>query len=363
MVSICCLAGGWLLAVQTSHAQLPRSGSFVMQDFPMDDEMSFSYSPDERELEGFRAGVSDEMGMRPEPDWSHSMMGADFGMGCPPRWYAVAEAFAMRRQGDSNYTLSNGGRFDSFDYELAGRATIGRTYDCLDGWEVSFLGPFQWDQQINTFSDGNLQTFLLPGVGLTENDFSAFNNADVHTQYRSSRLLSGEFNRRWWGWDVFSLKLGARYVRIEEGVDLFSLSGNEFGMFSSEMTNNLGLVQLGIDMMAPLGPWTFGAKLNGAIGINFNTGDAFLRNAGQTVIDNGSSSEEFAFLVEAGVFGIYRLTDRISLHAGYEAWYVWGLALPVDQRYSPVNFNTALSYYEKGDLFYHGGTLGVEFVW
>src|SRR5690606_19804054 len=105
--------------------------------------------------------------------------------------------------------------------------------------------------------------------------------------------------------------------------DLFSLSGNEFGMFSSEMTNDLGLVQLGIDMMAPLGPWTFGAKLNGAVGINFNTGDAFLRNAGQTVIDNGSSSEEFAFLAEAGVFGIYRLTDSISLHAGYEAWYVW----------------------------------------
>jgi hypothetical protein len=200
-------------------------------------------------------------------------------------------------------------------------------------------------------------------VGLAPEDFSAFNNANFHQQYRNSRLLSGEFNRRWWGWDVFSLKLGARYLRIEEGVDLLSFTDDQFGIFSSEMTNNLGMVQLGFDMMSPLGPWTFGAKINGAIGINFNTGDAFLRNDGRTVLDNGSSSEELAFLAEAGVFAIYRLTDQISLHAGYEAWYVWGLALPVDQRFSPVHFDTALSYYEKGDLFYHGGTLGVEFVW
>jgi hypothetical protein len=374
------MAGAWILLAEAALGQLPRPRNLANHDFSVEDERAFGHSFTSTEpthasvmddsighsftsTEPTHASVMDGSILHDEAAWGSGKFVGDFGMGCPPRWYAVAEAFALRRQGDSNFSLSNGDRFDSHDYDLAGRVTIGRTYDCLDGWEASYAGPFRWSQRLGSVSDGNLQTFLLPGIGLTEGDFAAFNNADVHLQRRTSSLHSGEINRRWWGWDVFSLKIGARYLRIEEDIELLSFSGNDFGAFSSEYQNNLGLAQLGIDMMSPLGPWTFGAKLNGGIGVNFNSGDAVLVNNNRTVLNNGSSSEHFAFLLEAGIFSIYRLTERISLHAGYEAWYVWGLALPTDQQLSPMHFDSGLSYYERGDLFYHGGTLGVEIVW
>jgi hypothetical protein len=116
-----------------------------MNDIPMEDEVVFTNPL--MDHAGAKVQVVDEMGMHPEPDWNSYPAGADFGMGCPPRWYAIGEAFALRRQGDSNFSLSNGGRFDSFDYELAGRITVGRTYDCLDGWEAWTLDFWSQDQR------------------------------------------------------------------------------------------------------------------------------------------------------------------------------------------------------------------------
>ncbi len=365
MASLFLFVGMGLLFEPSAEGQiLPRRGSVVMHDLPMgdmDDEVIFT-----NPLiggEGASMSVSDPMGMEPQGDWGLMSGGADFGLGCPPRTYAIAEAFALRREGNSNFSLSSGGRFDSYDYDLAGRITIGRTYDCLDGWEASYAGPFRWKQEFTSFSDGNLQTFLLPGRALTDGDFAAFNNADSHRQTRTSELHSGEVSRRWWGWDVFSMKLGARYLRVEEGYELFSQSGGGFGTFQRDFQNDIGLVQLGIDMMAPLGPWTFGAKVNGGVGINFNSGSLLLADNGGVTLDNSNSSEQFAFLIEAGLFSIYRLTDRVSIHAGYEAWYLWGVATPYGQDNTPVNFDSGLSYYERDDIFYHGGTLGLEIVW
>jgi hypothetical protein len=361
VVCLIVLPGILILWTEVADAQLLRPRNVATYDVGVEDEITYHGAM--VHAEPTQASVMDDTVFASEPDWGSPVLGGDGFMGCPPRWYAVAEAFALRRNGDSNVTLSNGGRFGGYDYELAGRATIGRTYDCLDGWEASYAGPFLWSQRQGAISDGELQAFLLPGVGLSADDLSAFRNADMHRQYRSSTLHSGEINRRWWGWDVFSLKVGARYLRIEEKFELLSNAGNEFGDFSTGYQNHVGLGQIGLDLMAPVGPWTFGAKVNGGIGLNFNSGEVLLSNNDRRVLGNSSSDEQIAFLAELGIFSIYRLTERISLHAGYEAWYIWGLALPSDQQYAPLNFDSGLSYYERGDLFYHGGTLGVEIVW
>ena len=39
---------------------------------------------------------------------------------------------------------------------------------------------------------------------------------------------------------------------------------------------------------------------------------------------------QFAFLAEAGYFANFRLTQRITLWAGYEAWYVYGIAIDIE---------------------------------
>lgn len=290
----------------------------------------------------------------------------DFVFGCPSSLFGHVEAFALNREGDSGASLSDNFGLGGFGYERGARVTVGRAYDCLDGWELSFVGPFKWDLR-GEFTGNAVNSRFLPAGGLTGADVSAFVNTAFQRQRFTSELNSFEFNKKWWGWDVISTSVGLRYVNIREKLNLFSVGsapGADQGLFSIDTNNHLAGIQFGAELYQPIGNrWSFGGKLKlGPYG-TFSDKRTRLTNAGLQIINNDADRAQLAFLGEGGFFANFRLTQRITLWAGYEAWYVYGVALAAEQAFVPMSPQTGTSTKKDGDIFYHGGTAGVQYAW
>jgi hypothetical protein len=296
------------------------------------------------------------------PSYAHgelSDLGAD--LSCPRSWYGRAEAFFLDREGDDGVPLSDAVVRDDFGYELAGRFTFGKMRDCLDGWEFSFAGPFQWTESGQAAGSSlNSNLMSIDGVAV-----SAFNGASFQREVYESRLNSFEVSRKWWGWDVISISLGTRYLNLNEKVNFDSIgAGGEIGQFRVRTDNDLVGLQGGLELILPMGPrLSFGSKLKLGPYANFADGQIGLSNAGTVQFLNGEDDVELSFLGELGYYLNYRITPRVSLRAGYEVWYLYGVALASDQAIVPLSINTGRMLKHREDVFYHGGTAGLQVIW
>ena len=68
----------------------------------------------------------------------------DCYMPCEPAYYGIAEALFMNRT-NSGFTRRADFAMDDFDWELGARFTLGRRFDCVDGYELVYAGGFHWD--------------------------------------------------------------------------------------------------------------------------------------------------------------------------------------------------------------------------
>jgi len=287
-------------------------------------------------------------------------------VGCPSVGYAHASALYMIRRGNRGATLSAGSnsqRFQlgSFDYAMGTRATIGRKYDCLDGWEFSWIGPHEWTMR-GQMSGTSLDPLItgVNGVGLT-----AFQNATFHSQSYTSKFNSFELLRKSWGWDVITQTVGVRYINIEEEFRLDSINASgDTGLLALDTNNHLVGLQYGLDLLYPCGDrWVFAAKGKvGAFG-NLADFDLLLQNQGGYNQINDAHEGEFSLLGEWGAYLNYHLTPCISAHLGYEFSYIWGLALAYEQVGSTLTPFSGKNVQTDGDTLYHGATAGFDIVW
>ena len=280
-------------------------------------------------------------------------------------WYGTGEALYMQREGDRRFSLSRNAFLSDFDYELGGRITIGRLLDCVNGYEVVYTGPFDWDRQGTVTGTANLQSNFFPSGGFTAADLTAFNNADVHSQAWRAQMQSFEVNRRWWTWDVISTMIGFRYVDYEEDFAFVSTrNAVGTGIFSESVDNQMVGAQVGADMLYPV-------SLRGNVGIrgkagvyaNFDERSSILLNAGNVVINNGDDSVDVAGLIEMGVFANYHIVPSIRVTAGYEFWYMPGIATIPEQQVISVTPSSGTTVFNDDDLFIHGGSLGVQILY
>jgi hypothetical protein len=287
-------------------------------------------------------------------------LGADCGMGCPPTWRTRAEVLMLNREGEAGATASAAFSLGDFDYTEGGRITVDRKYDCSLGWEIVYTGLFDFEEEGTRAGAGTLDSLFQT----TTVNVSAFNGANLHQQLYRSRLQSVEFSEKWWGWDVFTTMVGVRYVNVEEDFFFGSIdANNDIGVFSIETDNHMFGPQLGIEMLYPLGRWSFDSMLKGALFANVGESNVFLSNAGIVQFDNFVEDVEFGALIEYGMYMRYSLTERVSVRAGYEILWVYGPGLVTEQASNPIHGATGASFVGQGDVFYHGGTLGVEIVW
>lgn len=279
--------------------------------------------------------------------------------GCPDSYYVHTEYLYFDREGRENVSLSTGFTVEDFDYQSGGRVTVGRRFDCLSGWEISGVGHFEWDE-FNQVVGGPFNLTLGPAGGV---NLSAFNGAVLHRQEYQTELDSVELLRRRWGWDVISVSQGLRYVRVEEEFRLSSINAaGDVGVLRSKTENNFAGYQLGIDLFYPTGNFTLAGKLKGGLYANLIDHNFSLVNAG-VGFQNSSDSVEFGSLVETGLHSIYHVTDNLSFRAGYELWWLYGVATAPQQPGGIISPLTGRNTDADESVFYHGASVGVELIW
>lgn len=288
--------------------------------------------------------------------------------GCDVSWYLNYEALWLRREGDDRFTLTRFARLPKFDYELGefgGRVTAGRLFDCHNGVEAVYTGPYEWNRQVARNVVGNVDSVFVPSGGYDATTINAFNDADRHVQAWQARLNSYEVNRTWWTWDVVQTLVGLRYVDYQEDYSLSTTrAGVGEGFLLENIRNRAVGPQIGGQLFRPASLRTsYGVRGKAAALANFNSGNTFMTNAGNLVLDAGDNSVDFAGLIEMGAFVNYQVVPSVRLTAGYEFWYLPQFATVPEQGLSRINPGTGTSISNEDDLFLHGGSVGVQILY
>ncbi len=289
-----------------------------------------------------------------------SCMGSCF----PTPRYLIVDALYFDREA-SITPASSGFALSPFDYELGARITIGTRFDGEYGTELTFVGPFQWNDSIRSNSAaGALNTLFTPGAGLNAGNFTAFNNANFHQQTQDSSLNSIELNKTFWGWDVISFSAGMRYVRFEDDFQFLSNSAGQAGRYSLNINNQLIGAQVGTELFYDIGARTslsVRAKLGGFA--NYHNGGATLVNNGATVLFTSDDDTDFSGLFELGGTAHWEIGDCFRFRAGYEMWVISDLATTQENVTPVVAQTTGTNLRNDEDLLFHGLSLGLEIFW
>lgn len=291
-----------------------------------------------------------------------------FTPGCDVSWYIGYEALWLRREGDENFSLTQFTRMPEFDYELGefgGRITAGRLFDCTNGIEGVYTGPYKWRRTANVTGPGNLDSRFFPTDGLDGGDIDSFNDANQHVQTYETRFSSYEVNRTWWTWDVLQTMVGLRYIDYEEDYLLSTARvGVGNGAFRSSINNSAVGPQIGALLMRPVSlRANYGFRGKAAVFANFDEVSSFLSNAGTVVLNANDNAVDLAGLVEMGVFANYQIVPSVRLTAGYEFMYLPGFATVPGQNYSNLTPSTGSSVENDDEVFLHGGSVGVQILY
>jgi hypothetical protein len=300
------------------------------------------------------------------PVWDATTMPVgpgDLAVGCPAYWYVQGEALFLRREmGESCSNFTPSLEIHDFEYELGGRFTFGRQFDCTEAFEVSLTTPIEWDQSDELFSAvGGIGSPFL-GLGI---DVEAFDGALYHRLDHDAEMYNLEVNWRHWGWGVVSSYLGLRVLRLDEGLIYTSVDSDlDLAQLKIDTWNHLFGPQYGLDLLYPVTDrWSLGMKTKVAAMANATLARTKLIVAPDLVLDNCDDSLTIAFLSEFGVFTSFRLWPRAVLRAGYELWSAWGLALAPDQTDFVLTPLSGTDIDDDESFFLHGGTVGIEFSW
>ncbi len=284
---------------------------------------------------------------------------------CHDGYVGTAEALWIMREGEDNFSLSRSYALGGFNHEVGTRFTLGKKWNCTDGWEVGIVGPIDWltsgSSAVNT---ADPDSALFASGAFVGADLEAFNTATFHSQAYRTEYQSYEFNKKSWAWDIFSVVYGVRIIDIEEDLTFVSqgASGNS-GFFNQQADNTLVGVQIGGDWMFPMSQRLMLGQ-RGRIGLaaNFYDCNTIVRNGATTLVNRGNDDEDLAGFIEWGIVGKYRLYRSLYLTAGYELWYVDGIALAVDQPITNVNPAQGNVFFANDEILFHGGSVGLEIL-
>ena len=250
-------------------------------------------------------------------------------------------------RGDFHFEFETG-----VDVSLARR--VGTCYDlqarCLrvDGWNALATGSTASAAGLVVESDPPL--FLAPGRSIAATYTSQLESIELN--------LRRHFNSR------LTLLMGIRYADVDERFHAYLLGpGPVLGTYHTATGNRLFGLQFGCEAAL----WDRGGCLRidnvlkaGVYANDFGAQDTVL-DTGTMVLPASDRAGQIAFLGEAGLFGVYRLTDSLSIRGGYQVVLIEGVALATDQM-AVTDFVAQDGIDTSGGLFYHGALLGIELV-
>ena len=215
-------------------------------------------------------------------------------------------------------------------------------------------------------------------------DLQFFDNAFVQQVQHRSRLDSFEFNyrRRWIGPTCTiqgSWLAGVRYAQVQEKIRWFSQGDPEVGgppgtgRYNLDVGNYMTGFQLGGDAWICILPG-LNIGFDGKAGIyGNNTSQRTLMYSVDEnspfvgIVDEKVSGEQFSFLGEAALLATYRVNHQFTIRGGYQMLFVEGVATAMDN-FNPtndtINPNQRVAFLsDDADRFYHGFSIGAEWMW
>ncbi len=286
---------------------------------------------------------------------------------CPENchdYYVSYESVFLKAKASENFSLSQGRFLGRYDYDFGSRITIGQMLDCVDGVEMVYTGPFEWNRsRTDQATTNSLQSVLTAGGGYTATDINVFNNSLRHIQAERIELQSYEANRRWFAWDIMSTLIGIRAFQYKETFlfDTAVASPDAFGFFRTRLENFMIGPQIGMDVARPVGQrLSIGSTVRLGVFANFNKGSTILVNRDNPLLNSSRRDVDIAGAIISGGTARYRITPRISVVGGYESWILAGVATVSEQNYVPITPATGVRYRAKDLVFFHGATGGVE---
>ena len=282
----------------------------------------------------------------------------------------------------------------SLDDEAGFRFTGAIQFGASSNLEFSYFGGVSHaaraqvtsniDNLFSAFSQfGNAPPPSL-GPPITVGGFTDSDSAEAASISFSSNFDSIEmdFRRRWMAPNCRvqgSWLMGVRYFLLEEHLGHFinvnytdpNPPNNPivgFTDYSVETVNSMTGFQIGGDLWTTMVPGVR-VGVEGKTGIFYNRADQLTRISATSLAPptlEALNIDTVAFLAEVNLLGVYRFNENFSVKGGYQFVYVDGVALAAENFNAGAPFvagarNVAINH--SGDVFYHGLTGGVEWMW
>lgn len=241
------------------------------------------------------------------------------------------------------------------------------------------------------FSSGT-PVFMRGFDGADEQDtfYSSYNqnfeiNGRISPRSREDRLVlhpNGKWRRECQPGQYISYLYGIRFMQIDETFNFHSHStvvplGQSGQPLPGPPTlydanydvvthNNLLGLQVGADMMFRQCRWAWGvrSKLGAFLNFSDQKSDIIspdLTRSYTTGNPLSAAKHEASLIGEVGFTATYKFRPNLMGRAGYDFMWVTGLALAPEQlQFQPVPVNAINT---NGSIFYHGVSLGLEWMW
>lgn len=272
--------------------------------------------------------------------------GAEFSLSGEVIWTARAQAVFLNREASQSRselvrsTSEPDGIFraNELEHDFSGGARVGlvRQIDAGYGLDVIYLGGFNWDESNRLTGNLNiLGQAIGPGTAVVNY------GSELHSIEANVRLPLDS-------WSKFLV--GFRWVSLEE--DAFIHAPGFFRGIATD--NDLWGGQIGYERAI----WDRGdcLTIDGSV-----KAGAFCNKVGSSTRGfagmTGEDDNRPAFVGEASLFANYQLTPCWSVTAGYEVYWLDGVALAVDQYPDPRSLD------DEGGIFLHGASVGLRFDW
>ncbi len=306
------------------------------------------------------------------------------GHGVDNNWSFLAEFVYMRRSELSNKVLAkdpndptchNGCTtlsvlnseklVQDFDFEPGVRVGLSFIQDVKSTYEATFMYVWEWESS-KSFSDPDgdiFYPFHNPNYTVDYADAS-----EVNASYRSHYYT---FELNYWRnvcrrkKDYFSVSgiFGLRYVNLDESCRLVYFSGSDKSNYNTWTKNDIIGVQLGGNFeMNPLPHFSMDLTAKAGLGYNRAANRVLLQDQNNTVILRKYGEEHWqdvVFADAAGALG-YQVRPNFNVHAGYEVFFVSGVALAPEQ-YTNSSALHDRHFNRRGFVIIHGLFVGFNY--
>lgn len=282
------------------------------------------------------------------------------------RWQIWANALFLTRSSADDMSLAFGPpkegevtNADEMDFGFRWGPSIGAYYCCNEctsiGAEFFFIDG--WNASGTTSGDISVQFPSLVHFPVASDGVANYNYA--------SRLYNVEVNARRRTNDWFTVLAGFRWIELSEDFATTFATGGNTSSYLIDVDNQLWGFQVGALANYRGNGW--GLDAWGKVGIFANWADqstyedlAALAGGTSSV---GASDQNAAFAGDLGVALVWNMTDRLSARIGYQLLWLEGVALAPDQLDNSNPSIPLATLDNSGGVFYHGGIVGLEYLW